>query len=116
MSAAQSKMQNSHALLLQRRAELRDRLVRLRVDLRRDSEPLSPDFAEQASERETEEVLNSLYVGTSAELDAVNHALERIADGSYGFCDKCGGPIEPDRLAAVPQAEYCGRCAQSSRR
>jgi DnaK suppressor protein len=50
----------------------------------------------------------------SAELDAtvlqqVRDALGRIEDGSYGRCLVDGGPIEPQRLDAVPWAPYCIR-------
>ena len=38
---------------------------------------------------------------TLAEIDA---ALVRVADGSYGTCEVCGLPIEPERLEARPTA------------
>lgn len=37
----------------------------------------------------------------------IDHALERIEDGSYGMCEKCGEPISKNRLKAVPFAKYC---------
>lgn len=39
-----------------------------------------------------------------AEVDA---ALARLDDGSYGLCDTCHDPIEPERLLADPLACYC---------
>ncbi|MBA3780585.1 MAG: TraR/DksA C4-type zinc finger protein [Nocardioides sp.] len=36
-----------------------------------------------------------------AEIDA---ALARVVDGSYGICEVCGLPIEPERLEARPTA------------
>jgi DnaK suppressor protein len=49
---------------------------------------------------------------TEAELDAeilqqIHEALRRIAEGSYGRCLVDGGPIEKERLDAVPWAAYC---------
>jgi RNA polymerase-binding transcription factor DksA len=38
---------------------------------------------------------------------AVTHALQRIAEGIYGKCRKCGKDIPPDRLRANPAAEFC---------
>nr|MBF3175823.1 TraR/DksA family transcriptional regulator [Pseudomonas aeruginosa] len=35
----------------------------------------------------------------------------RLAEGRYGYCERCGEAIEPARLAALPAAEYCLRCA-----
>lgn len=49
---------------------------------------------------------------TEAELDAtvlqqVRDALRRIDDGTFGRCVVDGGPIEPERLEAVPWTPYC---------
>ncbi len=41
-------------------------------------------------------------------LDDVDHALSRLADGSYGTCEACGEPIADDRLAVAPTARTCG--------
>jgi len=99
-------------LLLCRRRDLRERLAQLESDKRRNSEPLSPDFAEQASERENDEVVDALHQRTQAELQAVDAALGRIERGAYGRCTQCGEPIESPRLTAVPHASRCGRCAE----
>ena len=38
------------------------------------------------------------------QLNEVKAALERIEKGTYGICEMCGKPIEPERLAANPSA------------
>ncbi len=43
-----------------------------------------------------------------AELDA---ALDRLDNGSYGRCERCGRPIDPARLDARPDARTCVGCA-----
>ena len=43
-----------------------------------------------------------------AEVDA---ARARLADGTYGTCDECGGPVGEGRLEARPTARTCIRCA-----
>lgn len=45
-----------------------------------------------------------------AELRAVEAALGRIEDGSYGWCMDCGGEIPIERLDAYPTAERCTAC------
>ncbi|HZS02921.1 MAG TPA: TraR/DksA C4-type zinc finger protein [Chloroflexota bacterium] len=45
-------------------------------------------------------------------LAAVEAALHRIAEGTYGTCEGCGEPINTDRLYAHPWANLCIRCAQ----
>lgn len=42
---------------------------------------------------------------------AVEAALHRLADGTYGTCEGCGLQIAPERLEAVPWAARCVRCA-----
>jgi DnaK suppressor protein len=42
----------------------------------------------------------------SDELREVQAALERLDSGTYGLCMKCGEPIDPQRLKALPTARY----------
>lgn len=49
-------------------------------------------------------------------LSAIEAALERIEQGTYGRCEVCGGEIEPARLDARPAAVRCVRCAASPSR
>jgi len=41
-------------------------------------------------------------------LDAVGRALERLSDGSYGTCRRCGSVLPDARLAVDPTADDCG--------
>jgi DnaK suppressor protein len=43
---------------------------------------------------------------------ALNEALERIRDGSYGICERCDAEISEKRLLAVPWTAYCLRCQE----
>jgi RNA polymerase-binding transcription factor DksA len=40
----------------------------------------------------------------------VEHALERIENGTYGSCEGCGVPIPFERLEAIPWARLCVAC------
>jgi DnaK suppressor protein len=40
----------------------------------------------------------------------VREALERIAQGTYGICQRCGQPIAAARLEALPYTPYCVTC------
>jgi DnaK suppressor protein len=46
-------------------------------------------------------------------LAALDDALERLGDGAYGRCEGCGEPIPPERLAILPAAAFCTRCAEA---
>lgn len=66
-------------------------------------------LAQALSERELEMILDDRE---SAELDAIDAALQRIEDGSYGECAECGTEIAVARLQAAPQALRCVACQE----
>jgi DnaK suppressor protein len=43
-------------------------------------------------------------------LEAVEAALARIDAGTFGTCVRCGRPIAPERLEALPWAAHCIDC------
>ncbi len=47
-----------------------------------------------------------------AKSEAVLRALDRLSDGRYGACLRCGKPIGAARLEARPAAELCIDCAR----
>jgi DnaK suppressor protein len=48
-----------------------------------------------------------------AQIDA---AVERIDEGSYGLCARCGRQINPERLEALPYTIHCIDCAAELQR
>ena len=100
--------------LLARKAELQKQVIGLESDQRRTGNPLSADFAEQASERENDDVIDALLLRARAELADINRALRSIETGRYGRCARCGDDIEAPRLAAVPSTDRCGACADAA--
>lgn len=58
--------------------------------------------------------LDAVQREAAADLQAVDAALSRIAEGTFGVCIRCGGPIGIDRLNARPTADLCIECARSS--
>ena len=49
-------------------------------------------------------------------IDQINHAIERIDEGNYGLCERCGRPIEKARIKALPYATLCIRDKQAEER
>ena len=45
-------------------------------------------------------------------LSDLDDALLRVATGSYGTCESCGGAIAAERLHALPAARTCIACAR----
>ncbi|MFB9186125.1 TraR/DksA family transcriptional regulator [Dactylosporangium sucinum] len=49
-------------------------------------------------------------------INQVERALERLDEGGYGWCEKCGNAIPVERLAAFPSATLCVTCKQLEER
>jgi RNA polymerase-binding protein DksA len=49
-------------------------------------------------------------------LEAINAALTRIDDGTYGICSACGQPIGEERLEALPWTTQCIDCKRKEER
>ena len=89
-------------------ATLQDRMQKVRKDVTREH---SDDSAEQAQERENDEVIDAIGNETALSVRLIRSALDRMDDGTYGQCEQCGEDIAPDRLEVVPEADRCVRCA-----
>ncbi len=110
--AVEGPAQDWRAELERRKAELEERIARVHGDLVHADVPLEQDFAEQAVQRENEEVLAQLEASAHEELARIRRALRRAEQGDYGTCVDCGEPIDPARLRIVPDADRCLSCAE----
>jgi RNA polymerase-binding transcription factor DksA len=72
-----------------------------------------PEGATIAFERAQVAALLSLSRERLVDLD---RAIERLGEGTYGACERCGQPIAAERLAARPAARTCIGCASARRR
>lgn len=70
------------------------------------------DLADQASDSYDKDLANSLSETERARLVAVEAAIERVKQGTYGMCDSCGKPIPLARLKVLPFAKLCVQCQQ----
>ena len=95
--------------LEQQLVTMQGRLASLKKDATRE---YSGDSAEQAQERENDEVVDAIGIETAQSIRAIQAALERIEEGSYGVCDSCGEDIGEGRLKAVPEATRCVGCSE----
>lgn len=48
-------------------------------------------------------------------LAEIEEALQQLDMGIYGRCERCGKPIEPERLAVLSHTTVCSQCAQRRR-
>jgi RNA polymerase-binding transcription factor DksA len=68
------------------------------------------DKDEEADEVQEYDNKLSLEYSMELKLKDVAGALEKIANGTYGFCENCGKEIEQKRLEAAPEARLCMKC------
>jgi RNA polymerase-binding transcription factor DksA len=94
-----------------RRAQYLQRLDVLEEERRRHGTALAADFADQAGERENDEVVDALTVSARAALNQIDHALERADQGLWGLCEICHKAIAAERLRHLPEATSCANCA-----
>ena len=76
---------------------------------RREGSPFGKREEEAAETLELENRL-ALEKRIRDQLAEVEHALHKFEEGTYGLCEGCGQPIDPDRLEALPQAKLCMSC------
>jgi RNA polymerase-binding protein DksA len=62
------------------------------------------------------EIDYSLEENSEQVLRAIDAALQRIEDGTYGTCTTCGQPISEERLEAIPYATQCIDCRRKGER
>jgi DnaK suppressor protein len=67
-----------------------------------------PEGATIAFERQQVAALLEQARRTREDLE---YSLVRLEEGSYGVCERCGGPIGAERLEARPNARTCIACA-----
>lgn len=105
------RQQQLRSRLERERAEDRGRLEKLEgppddpnAHMMEDGE--SGDAHRPRATRQVEEQ-DSLHQETRQRLVAIERALERMEDGTYGTCEECGRAIDEERLNALPMTARC---------
>lgn len=72
-------------------------------------------FGKRIGDGTTEAIDRMTKVGTAEQLAVIRtdvvRALEKIEEGTYGLCDRCGALIPEERLDARPWSVLCVSCA-----
>ncbi len=78
-------------------------LEALRAEVDPDADEGDPDLVER-------EKVIALVQGLERKLESIDSALRQAQVGMYGICERCGKPINPDRLEILPEATLCVEC------
>lgn len=118
--APASSPERTRQRLLRDREAAMVELARLGVGLEREDRvgpgesPFEEGDVAQASEQRDMSFLQRERI--AERINRLTRALERLADGTYGACEECGGQIEPARLAALPEVALCHDCQERRER
>ncbi|MGE5302413.1 MAG: TraR/DksA family transcriptional regulator [Alphaproteobacteria bacterium] len=69
------------------------------------------EIEERAQEERSVRLLASLDDRTLFAVREIDAALQRLLDGSYGYCETCRKKILIARLRALPATRFCKNCA-----
>lgn len=96
------------------RGNLRREILEQGADPNADEVAFADDagFSDRSHSTEERSRLISVVKALRSNLRDVERALAKIDAGTYGPCERCGGPIGPERLEALPWAMLCIDCKQ----
>jgi DnaK suppressor protein len=83
------------------------KLANLRQELRIE---VDDDAEEQVSDLIEHELVLGRIRDLEVRLKAIEHAMQRVEQGTYGICENCGQAIDPARLEIMPEITLCIRC------
>jgi len=104
-------------MLLEKQADIADNVKRLEGESS-GRDRLSREVAKQDFEGGGDAAIQAMTRSQSAAmignlrdmLVAIDEALEKIEDGTYGVCEVCGKNLPKKRLDALPEATMCTKC------
>ncbi|MEX2182162.1 MAG: TraR/DksA C4-type zinc finger protein [Gemmatimonadaceae bacterium] len=105
--------------LAELRAELETELGRLRRSMRISEATAGPVALDQTAVGrlsrmdaiQSQAMQKGLHERELGRLGALESAVRRLDDGTFGFCDGCGVPIPFGRLLVMPEARHCTACS-----
>ncbi len=96
-----------HDLLIKRRIEVEDLIAEHSKAFKNSMSCMgSGDSADMAASEQGSIVNSHGITIYNAELQRLEHALNKIRNGTYGICEETGKLIETDRLLAMPATLY----------
>jgi RNA polymerase-binding transcription factor DksA len=93
------------------REQIHEQLERAREHHARLSREYEELLANRDVIQEDRDSVRQLVEEAAANVQRLEAAAARIEEGTYGRCVKCGQPIAPERLEAIPDATTCVSCS-----
>jgi DnaK suppressor protein len=117
ISADELKRQGKlRSILAARKASLLAELRKSMEDQRAENSSMSFEIAQDDGDKSVEDherhIQASVQSMKSEQLDLIEQALEKLAEGTYGVCAECGCEIPLQRLAIQTFASCCVACQE----
>jgi DnaK suppressor protein len=109
IDAARRRLAGERARVLDERKRMEDDVARPFEDAS-DDDGSDSHMGDSASDTLAREMNLSLEENADRLLSEIDAALGRIDAGTYGQCERCGRPIDSERLEALPYATKCITC------
>ncbi len=116
------KVERFRDLLLDERKRVADAISYLHEENSRtiedatEEETFDNHIADAATITLSREIDTTLEENSEHVLKAIDQALARIDEGTFGLCARCGKPIAEERLEAIPYATKCIECKRLEER
>ncbi|WP_457622833.1 TraR/DksA family transcriptional regulator [Persephonella sp.] len=112
-----SKVEKFRKLLLEKKKQILERYFKQEETIKKLTEEgltIPEDLEDYSRIDYTEIVLGELEDIEIEILRAIDNALEKMREGTYGICEVCGINIEEERLEAVPWTTLCIKHAEEA--
>lgn len=109
----QDETKSLQQALIEQRRRILNEVAESEAELEYIHAEREPELVERGQEACREQLFERLDERGQREIEEIDVALARIADGTYGTCLDCDGPIGIARLNARPAASLCIGCARS---
>ena len=107
MPLPKEKLEKFKELLLEEKKLILEDFLESSDDFNELSKSSSGDLVDQAYNYNEKNLLIGLSGREKETLKKIDEALKRVENGSYGYCEITGKPIEEERLEAIPYTTLC---------
>ena len=104
------RLERLRGYLLEEQENLHHQIVSLEESSQESNVGSGNHMAEDATAAFDQAAAVSLLRGHQTVLAQVERALARMANGTYGLCERCREQIDFARLKAIPHAPLCMTC------
>lgn len=99
-------------ILIQKRMEFLNKTRKAQREIDADSNTSVGDEIDTANQNIEKEMYFELAANDKITLDAINDALTKIEENTYGRCEGCSNNILLERLEAIPWTKHCIQCQE----